>query len=194
MKKVFALIFCLSFILVGCFKETNYLIHGSQYITEENRKLVGTEINEGKNNVYLKDNIEQYTLETNHIIKSIDSESLNSAPIIEFTVKEGDGKSITPEIITTNGSISVLKKEDSSGWKLNKGDTLVFNFNKYESRSQSVVIGYVLNGKMVNGEKFKDLSGSYKFTANESGEYYVYIINVSSDYVAFKEGNVISKS
>ncbi|WP_243184415.1 hypothetical protein ACUH7Y_01975 [Clostridium beijerinckii] len=77
------------------------------------------------------------------------------------------------------------------GWKLNKGDTLTFNFNKYESRFQSVVIGYVLNGKMVKGEKFKDLSGSYKIEANEPGGYYLYIMNASSDYVAFKEGNII---
>ncbi|WP_243184414.1 hypothetical protein ACUH7Y_01970 [Clostridium beijerinckii] len=116
MKKIFALIFCISFILISCSNETKYIINGAQYITEKNKNLIGKEIELGKDNVYLQDNIEQYTLETNHIIKSTDSEMLvDQNPIIEFTVKEENSKYITPEIITTNGSISVLKKEDSSG-------------------------------------------------------------------------------
>ncbi len=50
--------------------------------------------------------------------------------------------------------------------------------------------GYVLNGKMIKGKTFSDLSGSYKLTADESGEYYIYMVNSSSEYVAFKEGSI----
>ena len=44
---------------------------------------------------------------------------------------------------------------------------------------------------MVKGESFKDLSGNYKTIADESGEYYIYVLDSSSDYLAFKEGSII---
>ena len=43
---------------------------------------------------------------------------------------------------------------------------------------------------MVKGENFKDLSGNYKITADESGEYYIYTVDASSEYLAFKEGSI----
>ncbi|NFO05629.1 hypothetical protein FDB23_16475 [Clostridium botulinum] len=171
-----------------------YQMKGAQYITEENKGLIGTETIYSKNNSYLKSTNEQYTLESNHIIKDIDAEmALDSAPISEFIVKKENDKYITPEIIGANGSISVFTKEDGSGWTLNKGEELTINFNKYKSKivkDQNIIIGYVLNGKMIKGKTFSDLLGSYKLTADESGEYYIYIVNSSSDYVAFKEGSI----
>ncbi|MDR5587430.1 hypothetical protein [Clostridium aquiflavi] len=119
--------------------------------------------------------------------------SLDSALISKFIVKKENDKYITPEIIGANGSISVFTKEDGSGWTLNKGEELIINFNKYKSKivkDQNIIIGYVLNGKMIKGKTFSDLSGSYKLTADESGEYYIYMVNSSSEYVAFKEGSI----
>lgn len=111
--------------------------------------------------------------------------------IDEFIVKEENNRYITPEIIGGNASVSIFTKKDESGWNLNKGQSLTFNFNKYKSKFQSVVIGYIFNGKMMPGKRFSELSGSYELIANESGEYYIYIVIASSDYVAFKEGNII---
>jgi len=154
--------------------------------------LIGTQSGTGDGKI--EEYNEHYTLKTNHIIKSIDSEMrLDSALISEFIVKEKNNEYTTPEIIGTNGSISVFTKEDGSGWILNKGQVLTINFNKYKSKiieHQTVTIGYILNGKMINGENFSDLSGSYEITADESGEYYIYMVNDSSDYVAFKEGSI----
>lgn len=173
-------------------KNNKYIINGASYITEQNRHLIGTQAGTGDGKI--EENNEHYTLKTNHIIKSIDPEMrLDSALISEFTVKEENTVCTTPEIIGTNGSISVFTKEDGSGWMLNKGQVLTLNFNKYNSKvieHQTVIIGYVLNGKMVSGKNFSELSGSYKITADESGEYYIYIVNASSDYVAFKEGSI----
>lgn len=117
----------------------------------------------------------------------------DSALISDFVTKEKNNEYITPEIIETNGSIGVFTKDDGSGWKLKKGDSLVFNFDKYQSKvikEQTAVIGYVVNGKMVEGESFEDLSGSYEITADEPGEYYIYTIDASSEYLAFKEGSI----
>lgn len=194
MKKIIALIICIGFICIGCTQNSQYQMNGAQYITEENKGLIGTETIYSKNNNYLKLTNEQYTLESNHVIKNIDAEiALDSAPISEFIVKKENDKYITPEIIGANGSISVFTKEDGSGWTLSKGEELTINFNKYKSKiveEQNIIIGYVLNGKMIKGKTFKDLSGSYKLTADESGEYYIYIVNSSSEYVAFKEGSI----
>ncbi|WP_242960339.1 hypothetical protein [Clostridium beijerinckii] len=170
-----------------------YTIKGSAYITEKNKHLVGTEVLEGKGQVEEYD--EHNMLKYSKTIKNIPDEMklADSALISDFVTKEKNNEYITPEIIETNGSIGVFTKDDGSGWKLNKGDSLVFNFDKYQSKAtknQTAVIGHVVNGKMVKGEKFKDLSGSYEITADEPGEYYIYTIDASSEYLAFKQGSI----
>lgn len=176
-------------------KYNKYAIEGAAYITEKNRHLIGTETEEGTNKDQIVEYSEHNILNYSSTIKSIPSElHLDSALISDFITKEKDDVYITPEIILTNGSIGVFTKEDGSGWLLNKGDSLTFNFNKYESKAvknQNSVIGYVVNGKMVKGEGFKDLSGNYKTIADESGEYYIYVLGSSSDYLSFKEGRII---
>src|SRR5471030_3136151 len=118
MKRIFVLVCCILFIFVSCAKDTKSAISGFQYITEQNRNLIGTETIQS--NSTLQEYNEHYTLKTNHIIKSIDTEMrLDSAFISEFIVKEENNKYITPEIIGTNGSISVFTKKNGSGWALN---------------------------------------------------------------------------
>lgn len=207
---VLSLTLCVSIILLSCSKDilnapTNInesqnnitnsgniekSINHAEYITDKNRHLIGTEIHESGTGS--QDGIKQNPnlIPYKNIINSTDDKVFPPSSIDEFTLKEDTDKYITPEIITINGSMSLFIKTDGGGIKLNKGQSLMFNFNKYESRSQTILIGYILNGKMMKGEKFKDLSGSYTITATESGEYHLYIINASSDYVAFKEGNI----
>lgn len=165
-------------------------VSGSEYITDKNRHLIGTEIHENGSTVQQNNN--ENLIPYKNIVNAIDEKMvLTPSSINDFAVKEDNNNYyLTPEIITTNGSVSLFTKEDGSGWKLDKGNTLTFNFNKYDSKSKNIVIGYVLNGKLINGEKFTDLSGNYKIIADEPGEYYIYIVNVSSDYIAFKEGNI----
>lgn len=208
-KLILVLTFCILVIILVCFKmllssaidtrklinntgNNKNVINGSEYITDKNRNLIGTEIKETENNLKSNTDNKLDLIPYKNIINSTDEGmTLLPSSIDDFIVAEGDNQYITPEIIGVNGSLSLFTKKDGSGWKLNKGESLTFNFNKYESKSQTVSIGYVLNGKMIKGEKFKDLSGSYKITANDSGEYYIYILNLGSDYIAFKEGNII---
>lgn len=194
---VLVLVFCVIVNLAGCAgqalntnKDTEEIIHGAEYITDKNRNLIGTEVIDDINAP--RENGEGVTLPYKNIINSIDEKiTLNPSSIDEFIVKEENNSYITPEIIGGNASVGIFTKKDASGWNLNKGQSLTFDFNKYESRFQSVIIGYIFNGKMMQGKKFKELSGSYKLTASEPGEYYIYIWIASSDYVAFKEGNIV---
>jgi len=171
-------------------KDAENPIRGIEYITDKNRHLIGTEIIIHTN--VPQENDERVTLPYKNIINSID-EKIWPSSINDFIVKEENNNYITPEIIGENGSVGIFTKEDGSGWNLNKGQSLTFNFNKYESRFQSIRIGYILNGKMMmKGKKFKELSGSYTLTANESGQYYIYVEITSTDYVAFKQGNIVT--
>lgn len=183
MKKIFIFIYLYIFLLAGC---NNISINGSAYITEENKKLIGTETKYGEfKNV-------TDTLKSNKIIKKMQPEiNLDCASINAFRTIEKNSIYITPEIIQTNGSIGIFTKENDCGWNLKKGQNIKFNFEKYKSQvveNQTAIIGYIKNGEMIKGEEFKNLYGEYNLTIDEDGEYYIYIVNASSDYLSFKNG------
>lgn len=202
MKRFLVLVFCILVTFISCTKDNGtdnkkvnkFEIIGFQYITEENRDFIGTQT--VYSDYFLDINTKQYKLENNPIIKNMDPDiHLDSAlaSSSNFIVKEENNKYITPEVIGTNGSVGIFTKKDNSGWMLNKGQVLTINFNKYKSKiveNQTVVIGYIVNGRMVNGQSFRELSGTYKITSDEPGEYYIYIVNASSEYIAFKEGDI----
>ena len=93
----------------------------------------------------------------------------------------------------TNGSMAVFYLEDYAGWNCKAGDILTFSFEKYESdvvSNQVLVIGYIKDGVMYDGESFGSLSGSYELKVREGGEYNLYIISATSDYLTLKQGTI----
>ena len=65
--------------------------------------------------------------------------------------------------------------------------------DKYKSDitvSQDLIIGYVKDGIMYEGEVFDELSGKYSFSPDEKGEYFFYLLSGSSDYLSLKSGNL----
>lgn len=56
--------------------------------------------------------------------------------------------------------------------------------------SQDLIIGYVKDGIMYEGEVFDELSGKYSFSPDEKGEYFFYLLSGSSDYLSLKSGNL----
>ena len=125
-----------------------------------------------------------------HIIKSVADDSIVlPSSVSEFKVEKG----VTPEIIMTNGSMAVFYLEDYAGWNCKTGDTLTFSFEKYESEvvsDQALVIGYIKDGVLYEGEGFESLSGSYELEIREEGEYNLYIISATSDYLTLKQGTI----
>ena len=105
----------------------------------------------------------------------------------EFEVKN----EVTPEIIMTNGSMAVFYVNNYKGWNCKEGDTLTFSFEKYKSETvqkQTFVIGYIRDGIMYEGESMRNIVGSYTLTIKEDGEYNLYIISSTSDYLTIKQG------
>ncbi|MGG4093485.1 hypothetical protein [Paenibacillus lautus] len=183
-------------------------IKETQLITDYNRHLIGKETSGDymiyRNGVYIDSNGIEYSLEElknrtrnglpeNRIITKIMEENFMPSSIFELETKEKNGVFISPEIITVNGSISVLTDTNGRGWELKAGDSVEYVFEKYRSEvieKQNILIGYVKDGVLYPSQKFDQLKGNYNLTIDESGQYYFYIINASSDTIALKEGTL----
>ena len=93
-----------------------------------------------------------------------------------------------------NNSACILTKEDGTGFHLKKGDKIEYNFEKYKSKvveQQTLIIGYVKDGVMYQGETYNDLKDSYTLVAQDDGDYFIYLLSASSDYLTLKQGNLI---
>lgn len=109
------------------------------------------------------------------------------------TCNIGNKNNIIPEIILINNSLCVLTQDNGKGWELTDKDNIVISFDKYKSDitvSQDLIIGYVKDGIMYEGEVFDELSGKYSFSPDEKGEYFFYLLSGSSDYLSLKSGNL----
>lgn len=183
-------------------------IKETELITDYNRHLIGKETSGDymiyRNGVYIDSNGIEYSpeelknrtrngLPENRIITKIMEENFMPPSIFELETKEKNGVYISPEIITVNGSLNVLTDTNGSGWELKAGDSVEYEFEKYKSEvveNQNILIGYVKDGVLYPSQKFDQLKGNYNLTIEESGQYYFYIINASSDTIALKEGTL----
>ena len=173
---------------------------GAQIVNDENKTLIGKETIVDINDVVIvkpeepKESIEsgnkEYVLDDSHIVSSIDSEMVEPLSIDEFQVVDG----MTPELIMTNGAAVIFYQDDYEGWKCDIGDKLIFDFSKYESEvmeEQALVLGYILDGVMYNSkEVFRKVNGRYELLIENAGEYYIYAISATSDYLTLREGEI----
>jgi len=188
----------------------NLMLTHSAVVDNSNRSLIGTEIIDHnyyiyKNGTYINargDVIDldklinaQEGIPGNRIINEIQIENYTPSSIVEVIIDiAGKNSYSTPEIILVNNSACVLTKEDGTGWNLDKGDTLKYNFEKYKSSvvdQQNLIIGYVKDGVMYQGESYnQQLENTYVLEAQDKGEYFIYLLSASSDYLAVKQGEL----
>lgn len=183
-------------------KVLNFLgeIFGAVIVDDTTRELIGKEIvdleapvveYEDSENVSL-DNVTlaNQLIEQGHIVEAFDDEALLPVSIHEFEVSE----ETIPEVIMTNGASAVFHQKNYEGWKCQAGDTLVFDYSKYNSEvteNQMLAVGYIRDGVMYNSEEtFTELAGRYELKVEEDGEYHIYIISVTSDYLTIKGGKI----
>lgn len=188
----------------------NLLTMHSAVVDDSNRSLIGSGIISHnyiiyKDGTYTNENGEVVDLEKlrqsqegipeNRIINEIQIENYSPSSIIEVVVDKADANSYsTPELILINNSLCILTKEDGSGWDLEKGESLEFDFEKYKSRvvkQQNLLIGYVKDGVMYQWESFQQLSASYILKSQDKGEYFIYVLSASSDYLTLKQGELV---
>ena len=151
----------------------------SALIDDSNRHLIGTETND-RSYIILKDGV--YTNEKgkvvdieelaksssefpeSRIVKSSLMPNFIPSSIVEIPTDKSDEMYIIPEIILINNSLCVLTQDNGKGWELTDKDNIVISFDKYKSDitvSQDLIIGYVKDGIMYEGEVFDELSGKY---------------------------------
>lgn len=132
----------------------------------------------------------QIQIPQNKIIKELADDTI-LPPANITTIESING--ISPEVSISNGNAIVFTQKNLTGWSCKTGDKINFKFEKYKSdvtTSQTMIIGYVLNGVLHSGEEFKELDGLYQLDIPEDGDYYIYIINAASDELTLKEGNI----
>ncbi|MNW44727.1 hypothetical protein D3C74_219660 [compost metagenome] len=190
------------------------MLRSSELLTDDNKQLIGKETiseyhivyRDGKyidsygNEISEGDLLKstQNSIPKNRIIQQINLNNFIPSSIVEFETKLIDRMFISPEIITINGSVSILTKSDGEGWDLELGDQIRFVFDKYPSEvidNQKLLIGYIKDGILNQGQVSDQLKGEYLLNIDDSGEYYVFLLNVSSDPISLKKGTLmISKS
>lgn len=173
---------------------------GAELITPENKDLIGKEVIDNiKPEVSLGEGFatsgkQENIIEASNVIDSVAADSIVlPASVSEFKVTNN----IIPEIIMTNGSMAIFYQNDYEGWSCKVGNTLSFSFEKYVSEvtpNQTIVVGYICDGVLYDGIAYKNLEDKFEFTITEAGEYNIYVISATSDYLALKQGVIeISK-
>ncbi|WP_152399117.1 hypothetical protein [Paenibacillus cellulositrophicus] len=172
--------------MIGEETQDNYILkyQDGKYVDSDGNKYSEAELS----------NKIQKTIPNNPIVKQIKMENFVPSSIVEFETKESNGVFNSPEIITINGSLSVLTKINGEGWDLKPNEKVSFSFEKYKSKvvdSQKLIVGLIKNGTLNNGDIFDKIEGKYEFTVSEPGIYYIYFVNASSESITLKNGHVL---
>lgn len=168
----------------------------AQLIDDSNRDCIGKEIiiNEPSDGMTITKAeesppaCEPPAMPENRLVER--SETLIPSSITEFPVSDG----VTPEIIMPNGAVAIFTQEDGNGWSCAVGDTLTVQFEKYPSEvstEQPVKVGYINDGVMHEGMVYRGLEGEYSIRIQETGDFYLYFMSGTSDYLSFKPGTIV---
>lgn len=175
-----------------------YSLQRAEAIDDTNRHLIGTEINCGSDGITVYSTEEflnatpspsETVIPDNRIVSSVEDGAMAPHVIDEFATTQSDNKYICPEIIMINNSMAIYTKEDGSGWQLESGQTISISYELYEGYSY-LGIGIIKDGTMHICELRKEIIDKYSYTAEEAGEYYIYLIGASSDYVSLDSGTI----
>lgn len=177
--------------------------YGAALIDDTNQDLVGKASYMTGHKISADEEIkfENYSTdiwETTALVKSYENVDIIPDSITEFAASDDSGQFITPEIIFGNNDLVVFVQEDGSGWKLKQGETLVFQAQEYESelhleKGQSIYYFYICDGVILEGNVQTGLNQTFELTAEKAGEYYVCLLNTSSDAISLKEGKIVVK-
>ena len=198
---------CLLVISVPCYALVSSILERSAVVDDTNRHLIGKEVQSDYYIIYdgngtytdsygnTAGNIDDLIPDTpaeSRLVESIEAENLDPSSYVEIQPKRAtEQKTVYPELIMVNNSACILTKDDGSGWKLNAGDSFSYEYEKAESEvveEQTFLIGVIQDGIMKEPIISRALAGEFTFTAKEAGEYYIYLLSASSDYLTIEEG------
>lgn len=204
-----AVIMCICCIMVSVLAfAVPDMLEKSEVLEQGNRYFIGKEITDTEggfiweNGVCMDRNGNKVEFpETDHgsrsdVIQEFEmGDSLyRPSSVVEVPVQE-DGlmKEGIPELIMTNNSVCLVTKENGEGWDLKSGARIKISFEKYSSEvveDQVLMIGYVRNGIMYEGEIFREMNGTCELTVQGNGICYPYLVSFSSDYLSLKKSEL----
>lgn len=197
---------CIIVMSVPCYAFVTKYLDRAAVVDDSNRHLVGKEL---QSDYYIVYDGEYYTDSygnsateiddliddkpaSSRLVNDIEAEPLDPSSYTEIRPQNVRGKStVYPELIMVNNSVCILTKENGSGWELEKGDVIIYGYEKIKSdvvENQALNIGVIQNGVMKEPIVFRSEGGVFSFTAEEDGEYFIYLHSASSDYLTIKEG------
>lgn len=129
-------------------------------------------------------------------VKEIEDNVLNPASYVEIAGEKGsDGSVKYPAMILINNSVCILTNNAEDGWNLDKGESLKVKIIKEDAgsaRKRNMIVGYIQDGVLKKGEALNSDECECVFTAEATGEYYIYLLSASSDYLTLEGLNIIS--
>lgn len=117
--------------------------------------------------------------------------------ITEFAVTGDSGRYTTPEIIFGNNDLVILRRKTDRAGNWIKGKHWFFrhmntNQNFIGKRAVNLLF-YIRDGVILKGNVLTGLNQTFELTAENAGEYYVCLLNTSSDPISLKEGSIVIK-
>jgi len=162
-------------------KDDYYIIYSNgEYVDSNGVVLNKEELMEGND-----------ALANNRIVNEIQETVICPSSFVEIArVNNKENVSTFPQMILVNDSVCILTKKDGTGWEMKSGDLVSFSFSKIQSEvidEQNLIIGYIKDGLLCEGESFREKDGQFSLRIQESGEYYIYLRSASSDYLSLEK-------
>lgn len=164
----------------------------SQVISADNKKYIGKsiflEIDES-NISKSPDDINEPVAEEAYEKKSI----LENNKLVKVEINGKTDKFQVPGLILTPNSPLALTLENDTGFNLNKGDTITFQFEKYPSEKieeQSLLVGLIKDDDIIYSDIFKNISDNFEYQIESPGVYYLFVESFSSDYLSLYDSEI----
>lgn len=118
--------------------------------------------------------------------------------VIDLVYSEETALWEMPELLTANGFVTVFSQESKEGWYLQKGETLRLHLQTGRragadtgTPTERMEIGFIQDHLFYQGTLQEASDFSYTLTAPETGAYYLYCINCSSNKIYIKKGSIV---
>lgn len=197
---IIGIAFMLLLITAAC-SEKPHRLETAGYIDAGNKDIVGQTETYGEGDYIIMGPDETFPppeTYTTPLIESYSNESLLYTPIQEFTVSNKSNPYVVNPIIAPNGTLLIIKASEDSGWKIEKGQSVIVEYTQIplesaQNRGQALLIGIIQDKAQLEGEALETITGKYTYIADKDGEVYIYLMPADTQPISFKDIHITIK-